>query len=172
MKPPIDRPNDWSDDLIAPHPTSPPDAGSGGLVRGTTRRSLLALGGLLAGGPAALAAAGDAKRPSATAEARLKLARVALEAVRVSIGRGPFNPGERDPISLWSRRRMEARLDLSETKADRIAAAQEHLDEMKAVEQLVVRLHEVGHVDPLARMDAEYRRLEAESWLEKEKTRA
>ncbi len=94
-----------------------------------------------------------------------------METVRADIGRGQFNPGERDPISIWSRRRMEARLDLSATKADRVAAVQEHLDEMKAVEQLLDRLQEAGQVDPLSRMDAEYRRLEAESLLEKEKPR-
>jgi hypothetical protein len=111
----------------------------------------------------------DAEAASATAKARLALARAALAAVRTDVGRGQFNPGERDPISIWSRRRLEARLDLSKTKADRVAAAQEHVDEMKNVEQLIIRLDQAGLVDRLAKMDAEYRRLEAESWLEREK---
>jgi hypothetical protein len=111
----------------------------------------------------------NAEDVSATAQARLALARAALAAVSVAVGRGHFNPGERDPISIWSRRRLESRLDLSKTKADRIAAAQEHVDEMKGVEQLVLRLEQAGQVDRLSRMDAEYRRLEAESWLEREK---
>jgi hypothetical protein len=60
---------------------------------------------------------------------------------------------------------MEARHDLSVTAADRIAAAQEHYDEMLKIERLVARLHQAGQIDPLAWMDAQYRRLEAESWL-------
>jgi hypothetical protein len=92
-----------------------------------------------------------------------------MAAVSAVVGRGQFNPGERDPISIWSRRRLEARLDLSKTKANRIAAAQEHVDEMKGVEQLIIRMHQAGQVDRLVKMEAEYRRLEAESWLEREK---
>jgi hypothetical protein len=133
-----------------------------------TRRSLLGLAGLLAGGRVLPAEAPDAPS-SSTAEARLKLALHALEAVRANIGRGLFPPGERDPLWIWSRRRMEARLELSKTKAERIAAAQEHLNEMKAAEALITRLHAAGDVDRLTQMEAEYRRLEAESWLEREK---
>ena len=106
--------------------------------------------------------------PSATAQARLAVARAALQAVRADIGRGHFNPGERDPIWIWSRRRLEARLDISNTKAERVAAAQEHVDEMKGVEQLILRMYKAGQVDSLIKLDAEYRRLEAESWLERE----
>jgi hypothetical protein len=142
--------------------------------RPMTRRAVLGLAGLLAGagGRVVLAAApgaGDAAAAAATAQARLALAKSAIEAVRANIGRGLFNPGERDPLSIWSRRRFEARLELAKTKADRIAAAQEHADEMKAAEQLVVRMHAAGEVDRLVQMDAEYRRLEADSWLERER---
>jgi len=124
-----------------------------------------------ASGTATLAAEGEGRRSSPSAEARLKLARTALEAVRVNIGRGLFNPGERDPIYIWSRRRLEAWLDLSANKEERVAAAREHLDEMKAVEQLVNRMHEDGQIDLLSKLDAEYRRLEAESWLEREQAK-
>ena len=134
----------------------------------TTRRALLALGGLIAGGRAALAATDESPKPNTSAQARLKLAQEAMETVRAALGRGQFGPGERDPISIWSRRRMEARLDLSKTKAERVAAAREHLDEMARVEQLVNRMYQAGQVDKMARMDAEYRRWEAQSWLERE----
>jgi hypothetical protein len=133
-----------------------------------SRRTLLGLAGLLAGSGAALAAPGDSPAPS-TATARLALARDAIEAVRANIGRGLFQPGERDPIYIWSQRRLEARLDLSPKKADRIAAAQEHLDEMKKVEDVVGRMHAAGAVDRLPKLEAEYRRLEAEGWLQREK---
>jgi hypothetical protein len=111
----------------------------------------------------------DTEAAAAIAKARVALARAALETVRGSVGRGRFGPGERDPIWIWSRRRLEARLELSKTKADRVAAAQEHLAEMKAAEQLIIRLEQAGQVDRLVKLEAEYRRLEAESWLEREK---
>lgn len=157
-----------------------PDAREAGIGNGTatgtgsTRRVVLALAGLLAGGRAALAAPEpDASQPlRESAQARLTLAQEALKAVRANIGRGMFGPGERDPIAIWSRRRLEARLDLSRSRTDRRAAAQEHLDEMKAVEQHVQRMHRAGQVDQLSLMDAQYRRLEAQSALDKENATA
>lgn len=135
-----------------------------------SRRALLALGGLLMGGRAVHASGSPVR--SATAEARLKLTTTALEAVRTNLGRGRFNPGERDPIVIWSRRRMEARLDLSTSRAERIAAAQENLDEMKAMELVVARMHEAGEIDRLALLDSQYRRLEAETWLEQQRAKS
>jgi hypothetical protein len=129
------------------------------------------LGGLLAGGRVVRATEGESRGSSATAEARLKLARTALDAVRAHVSRGRFDPGERDHVFVWSRRRMEARLDLSKSKADRIAAAQEHVEEMRAMEAVVARMIAVGEVDRLSLLDAQYRRLEAESWLEQEKAK-
>ena len=130
-----------------------------------TRRSLLAFGGLLVGGAPALAATPEAKGSAALAEARVKLAQDALKTVRENIGRGGFHAGERDPLYVWSRRRFEARQELSRKKADRIAAAQEHVDEMKTVERLVSQIDQAGEGDPLSLLDAKYRRLEAETWL-------
>ncbi len=131
---------------------------------------MLGLAGVLAGGHAALAAPEVAQDAKAAAQARLKLAREAIEAVRANLARGQFNPGERDPIYIWSRRRMEARLDVATTKAERVAAAEEHLNEMKGVAELIKRVHEAGDVDRLVAMDAEYRWLEAASWLAREKS--
>jgi hypothetical protein len=165
-------PSDMPDkDHSSQPPISAPDTGSGGLLPRATRRALLALGGLLASGTAARAAQVEGRRSSPSAEARLKLARTALEAVRANINRGLYKPGERDPIYIWSRRRLEARLELSATKEERVSAAQEHLNEMKAAEQPVSRMYESGQIDLLAKLDAEYRRLEAESWLEREKAK-
>jgi hypothetical protein len=169
MEPSIDRSDDCSEALVSQQPPEQTQARERpGLA---TRRVLLALGGLLAGGPAALAAPREARRSTAVAQARLKLAQEALAAVHANIGRGGFGPGGRDPVAIWSRRRLEARFELSTTKGDRVAAAQEHFDEMKGLEQLLERLHKVGEGDQLALMDAEYRRLEAESWLEQEKAK-
>lgn len=165
MGPFIDRDVSSGDDLST-RPVDP--SGSGGFL--TTRRALLGIAGVLAGGPAAFAAAEDRPEIKVAAEARLKLVHEALELVRANIGRGQFSPGERDPIYIWSRRRMEARLDLSRTKAERVAAAQEHLDEMKVVAELIKRVNEAGELDRLVQMDADYRRLEAISWLAREQS--
>ena len=106
---------------------------------------------------------------TASGRARLKPAWEASEANRANIERGQFGPGERDPLPIWSRRRMEARLELGRTKVERAAAAQEHLDEMTTADRVVKRLYKAGKIDRLAQIDAEHRRLEAESWLEKER---
>jgi hypothetical protein len=165
-------PDGPGDDRRSPSPSPSPEIEPGGSLRQTTRRSLLAFGGLLASGTTALAADGETRRASRSAEARLKLARAALDTVRTHIDRGQYKPGERDPIYIWSRRRQEARLDLSAARDERVAAAQEHLDEMRAAEQIVSRLYATGAIDFLAKMDAEYRRMEAESWLEQEQAKA
>jgi hypothetical protein len=136
---------------------------------GYSRRSLLAFGGLLMGGARALAAPKAAEGSAEVAQARVKLAQEGLKAVRQNISRGGFHAGERDPVYVWSRRRYEARQELARTKADRIAAAQEHFDEMSEVERLVEQIHKAGEVDPLSLMDAQYRRLEAETWLARAK---
>jgi PHD/YefM family antitoxin component YafN of YafNO toxin-antitoxin module len=136
-----------------------------------SRRALLAMAGLVAGGQVVRAAQEQPRGSLANAEARLKLAVEAIDAVRLVIGRGRFTAGERDPIVIWSRRRYEARLDISKSKAERVTAAQEHVDEMRKVEEVVARLTAAGELDRLSLMDAQYRRLEAENWLEQQKAK-
>jgi hypothetical protein len=41
---------------------------------------------------------------------------------------------------------------------------------MKGVEQFLIRMNHAGQVDRLVEMEAKARRLEAEPWLEREKT--
>jgi hypothetical protein len=171
MEPSVERSEDHSDAQISHQPPSREHFPAEGRSLRASRRMLLAFGGLLAGGHAALAAPRESPRSTAGAQARLKLAQEALAAVRANIGRGEFGPGGRDPIAIWSRRRLDARFELSATKLERIAAAQEHLEEMKGLEQILDRMSKAGEVDQLIRMDAEYRRLEAESWLEQEKAK-
>jgi hypothetical protein len=130
---------------------------------------LLAFGGLMMGGVRALAAPAAPLGSTEAALARVKLAQEGLKAVRQHISRGGFHAGERDPVYVWSRRRYEARHELARTKAERIAAAQEHFDEMSQVERLVEQIHKAGDADPLSLMDAQYRRLEAETWLARAK---
>lgn len=129
------------------------------------------MAGLVAGGQVVRAAQEQKRGSSSNAEARLKLATAAIEAVRLAVSRGRFTAGERDPIVIWSRRRLEAKIDLSMTKPERIAAAQEHVDEMRKLEEIVTRLNDAGELDRLTLMDAQYRRLEAENWLEQQKAK-
>jgi hypothetical protein len=156
-------------------PSEQPDATLGArfgqLMTRHSRRALLAMAGLMAGGQVVRAAQEPTQGPSANAQARLKLAMTAIEAVRTAVGRGRFNAGERDPIVIWSRRRLEAKIDMSTSKTERVAAAQEHLDEMRKMEESVARLTAAGELDRLSLMDAQYRRLEAEKWLEQQKTK-
>jgi hypothetical protein len=143
----------------------------GELMTRHSRRALLATAGLVAGGQVVRAAQEQTRGSSSNAEARLKLATAAIDAVRSVVSRGRFTAGERDPIVIWSRRRLEAKLDLSKATAERIAAAQEHVDEMRKLEEAVARLFGAGELDRLSLMDAQYRRLEAEKWLEQQKSK-
>jgi hypothetical protein len=144
----------------------------GQLMTRHSRRALLAMAGLLAGGQVVRAAQEQPRGSSANAESRLKLATAAIDAVRAVVSRGRFTAGERDPIVIWARRRLEAKIDLSKSKAERIAAAQEHVDEMRKLEEVVAHLSAAGELDRLSVMDAQYRRLEAEHWLEQQKSKA
>jgi hypothetical protein len=136
-----------------------------------SRRALLAMAGLMAGGRVVRAAQEEPRGSSTNAGARLKLAIDAIEGVRVAVRREGFSAGECDLVFIWSQRRFEARIDLSKTKAERIAAAQEHLDEMRKVEEAVARLNAAARLGRLGLMDAQYRRLEAENWLEQQKSK-
>jgi hypothetical protein len=102
---------------------------------------------LIVGGRVVRAAQVQTRGSSSNAEARLKLASAAIEGVRTTLSRGRFTAGERDPIVIWSRRRYEAKLDLSKTKAERVSAAQEHVEEMRKMEEFVARLTAAGELD-------------------------
>ena len=99
-------------------PLEQPDATLGArvgqLMTRHSRRALLAMAGLIAGGRVVRAAQEPTRGSSSNAEARLKLASAAIEGVRTTLSRGRFTAGERDPIVIWSRRRYEAKLDLEQ----------------------------------------------------------
>jgi hypothetical protein len=73
-------------------------------------------------------------------------------------------------LILWSRRWMDAELDLSETKAARIAAINLHLERVKRMEAIINELID-SESSGLSRMDLlsiAFDRLEAETLLAKE----
>src|SRR4051812_42695593 len=87
-------------------------AAAEGVPGRASRRALLVLGGVLAGGRSVLASSAPdvSEQARTTAQARVKLAQTAIEIARANTRRGLLKPGERDPIAIWSRRRFEARL--------------------------------------------------------------
>jgi len=74
-----------------------------------------------------------------------------------------------EDIHLWSRRWLEARLDLTETKGDKVDAYRDHFERMKTMEDRIKARLAVG-VDRDGN-DAQYFRIQAELWLEQAKVK-
>lgn len=103
--------------------------------------------------------------PKELAEARLKLARQAFAVMKLNQERG-IAQGDH---ALWSLRLMEEERNASGNKAERIAAVQAHVDRVKKWEADTARLFQNGRVDLMLYLDIQWKRLEAESLLAKEK---
>jgi hypothetical protein len=73
------------------------------------------------------------------------------------------------PVYYWSRLILDSQRDLNRGRADRIAAAEGHLDRMRKLEALVRRVRKVGFGFSTDIGATEYYRLEAEFWLEQAK---
>jgi hypothetical protein len=73
------------------------------------------------------------------------------------------------PVYYWSRLVLDSQRDLSHGRADRIAAAEGHLDRMRKLEALVRKVRKVGFGFSTDIGATEYYRLEAELWLEQAK---
>ncbi len=102
------------------------------------------------------------------AAARVKIARRALE--RAELRRlGPVSGVEdgRDEKGLvaWSRRLLEAELDVSQTKAQRMAAAQANVDRMTKMHTRMQELHNMGRLPGDDADLAEYYLVEAKELL-------
>lgn len=77
-----------------------------------------------------------------------------------------------DPkFGLWERRKIEALRASEAGKDELIAALTRYLDRMKRTEEYTAQLFRGGEASRIDVHDAEYRRLEAEIWLNKEQTR-
>jgi hypothetical protein len=72
-------------------------------------------------------------------------------------------------VYVWSRIILDCRRDMSQKAADRIKALEEHLARMKRLEALITRVRRLGFGRSYDVGSAEYYRLEAEFWLEKER---
>jgi hypothetical protein len=104
------------------------------------------------------------------AKEQLKMSREALKQLDILYKRGELN--RTDPrFALWSRREVEALRASGAGNAELVAALEAYVRTMrarvKATEELVKR-DQATRVDLL---DAQYNTLEAEMWLNREKTR-
>lgn len=68
-------------------------------------------------------------------------------------------------VYFWSRLMLDARRDLGETAADRAAALKAHLERMKKLEDLVIKVRRLGFGRGYDVGASEYYRLEAEYWV-------
>jgi hypothetical protein len=103
-------------------------------------------------------------KPSPLAEARYKAAVRQFEEVWTF-----YRQSRTDSFLTyyWSRLLLDSQQDLSDAKADRIAALEAHLERMKRLEVLVLKVRKLGFGFSTDVGATAYYRLEAERWLEK-----
>jgi hypothetical protein len=77
----------------------------------------------------------------ALAEAKFTAARKAYEAHWKALPTGLSDP---EKVYLWSRRVLEAQRALSPKKADRVAAAEAHLERMRDLQKATVQRYKAG----------------------------
>jgi hypothetical protein len=124
--------------------------------------------------PSTTRAGGDAAPdvPANRALARNQLALIdeaeALLRRRAEAGEILFS----DPVfSLWGRRRLESLRISGAEKAEIVAALEKYADRIKTDEAIAQKLHEAGRLARVDLYDVNFRRLEAEIWLNQEKAR-
>lgn len=77
-----------------------------------------------------------------------------------------------DPqYSVWERRQIEAVRDAGANRAEFIAALEAYVKRMKDRQQLVDQAYQMAEVSYMDVLEAKYRILEAEVWLNQEKAR-
>ena len=74
-------------------------------------------------------------------------------------------------VYYWSRLLLDANRGVSENRDKQIAAYQEHLDRMKRLEVLIVKIRRIGFGRSSDVGASEYYRVEAECWLAEAKAR-
>ena len=104
------------------------------------------------------------KKPSTLAEARYKAALKQFGEVWTY-----YRQSRTDSFLTyyWSRLVLDSQQDVGDTRPDRIAALEAHLERMKELEALVKRVRKLGFGFSTDVGATEYYRIEAERWLEK-----
>jgi hypothetical protein len=128
----------------------------------------LIFGLVLAGLSFAPAPEEKAPARSALAEARYKAAAKQFEEVWAFYRQSRT---ESFPVYYWSRLILDSQRDLGDGPADRIAAVQGHRDRMLRLETLVKKVRKLGFGFSTDIGATAYYRLEADYWLEREKSR-
>jgi hypothetical protein len=129
-------------------------------------RQGLTLGLVLALVSVAPSPAAKARPKSALADARFKAANKQFDEVWTY-----YRQSRTDsfPVYYWSRLVLDSQIDLSDVRADHVAAYEAHIDRMKKLESLVKKVRRLGFGFSVDVGATEYYRLEAERWLEKVK---
>ncbi len=121
--------------------------------------------------PSAKAAAGlDVSVNQALAQKQVALIDQVLSIIRKLAQNGRIdlnNPS----IDLWEHRRLEALRRAGAGKAEMIEALEKYLDRAKQDEAIAEALRAQARATIIPALDAQFRRLEAEIWLNEEKAR-
>jgi hypothetical protein len=108
---------------------------------------------------------GEARASPSLAEARIRVARRALNSIQQRESQGHALFYNEVFIYQWSRRLLVAQLDTCQGNTQRVAIFEAHLGRMVEVEGRVKAHYSKGKVTDLAQMNAVFHRLEAEAWL-------
>lgn len=143
-----------------------------------TVTALVALGIIGAGGFLAFRLAAEEQKEGATkpgAEQQTSLKKGLLEAARkvyeFEAVRFRNREGSSSELYLWSRRWLEAQVDLSEAKGERIDAYRDHFERMKTLEKSTKAFAISGQGREADAVGARYFRIQAELWLEQAKVK-
>ena len=117
---------------------------------------------VLAGFSIAPAAPNDRPKPSPLAEARYRSALKQFEITWSYYQQARIDSYQ---VYVWSRFVLESRRELNNQPTDRIVALKDHLDRMKKLEELILKVRRLGFGRSSDVGASEYYRLEAEHWL-------
>jgi hypothetical protein len=109
--------------------------------------------------------AGQARASPSPAEARIKVARRALNSIRQRESKSNSMLYNETFVYQWSMRLLVAQCEIAEGYTDRVAIFEAHLGRMKELEDRVNAHYRIGRVTDLGQMNAVFHRLEAEVWL-------
>jgi hypothetical protein len=118
--------------------------------------------------PAAAAAAADGA--PALADRQLALIDNALDALH-HLARNSRVELSDPAFALWERRRIETLRKAGKGKAEIVAALEKYLDRLKEEEELAEARRQAARASIVDVFDVQFRRMEAEGWLNDEKAR-
>ena len=108
-------------------------------------------------------------RKKSLAQEQLTLARQALQSLDQMYKNG--DPVDEARIAVWERRQVEAVRDAGTSRAEFIAALEGYVKRMRDRQRIVEQRQQSGQAYFVDVLDAKYRVLEAEMWLNQEKAR-